>query len=300
MGLAESALFNGLRLLATPAWIRFQTVSPQPRWLSYADLLRLASRYHPIPKPSPATQRNRQLKWARRVAEIANIYQANAILEVGCGNGLAIDHLRRRGFWATGIDIQPILASQINQSQNYLALADACSRLPFTDGQFDLVFSIDSLEHFQNPTAALMEMLRVLKPGGVLYAAFGPLYFSPWGLHAERRLGMPYPQLLFTAEAIQRYVDKHRDQLAETYEATSDRSQISPPLNGFSLQRFREILNAQRFQLSHLVYVEQIDLTGLEFITRYANLLKARVPSFTDLIVARIKFVAVKQCQPTS
>ena len=41
-------------------------------------------------------------------------------------------------------------------------------KLPFADNQFDLVTCLEALEFFPSDTAALQEMMRVLKPGGTL------------------------------------------------------------------------------------------------------------------------------------
>ncbi|MCB8924661.1 MAG: methyltransferase domain-containing protein [Ardenticatenaceae bacterium] len=41
-------------------------------------------------------------------------------------------------------------------------------KLPFADNQFDLVTCLEALEFFPSDTAALQEMIRVLKPGGTL------------------------------------------------------------------------------------------------------------------------------------
>lgn len=41
-------------------------------------------------------------------------------------------------------------------------------QLPFTDNQFDLVACLEALEFFPSDTAALQEMVRVLKPSGTL------------------------------------------------------------------------------------------------------------------------------------
>jgi SAM-dependent methyltransferase len=42
-------------------------------------------------------------------------------------------------------------------------------RLPFEEGAFDAVFSLDVLEHVDDPFACAAELARVLRPGGVLY-----------------------------------------------------------------------------------------------------------------------------------
>jgi SAM-dependent methyltransferase len=54
--------------------------------------------------------------------------------------------------------------------------------LPVRDGTADLVFSSNVLEHVPDPTAFIEEMIRVTKPGGLIYLAFTNWY-SPWGGH---------------------------------------------------------------------------------------------------------------------
>ena len=49
---------------------------------------------------------------------------------------------------------------------DYVASAED---LPFTDAQFDVVVTQETLEHVSDPFRAMSEMERVLKPGGVLY-----------------------------------------------------------------------------------------------------------------------------------
>ncbi len=55
-------------------------------------------------------------------------------------------------------------------------------RLPFDDGVADLTFSSNVLEHVANPTALVAEMIRVTRPGGLLYVSF-TAWYSPWGGH---------------------------------------------------------------------------------------------------------------------
>ncbi len=118
--------------------------------------------------------------------------------------------------------------------------------MPYDESSFDLIFSINSFEHFEQPALALNEIIRVLQPDGLLFLAFSPLYYSPWGLHASRRLGMPYPQLLFSAPTIQQFVEFNKDAIAGTYSDFADRSKIGPYLNGYSLEQYRQIFNSQK------------------------------------------------------
>jgi SAM-dependent methyltransferase len=52
---------------------------------------------------------------------------------------------------------------------------------------FDLIVSKDSFEHFIDLDGMLREMKKRLKPGGRIYAGFGPLYTSPYGDHNRRK-----------------------------------------------------------------------------------------------------------------
>ncbi len=45
---------------------------------------------------------------------------------------------------------------------------DDAQRLKFEDGAFDVVTSLEALEFFTHPSLALSEMIRVLRPGGLL------------------------------------------------------------------------------------------------------------------------------------
>jgi SAM-dependent methyltransferase len=54
--------------------------------------------------------------------------------------------------------------------------------LPLADASVDLCFSSNVLEHVPRPRLMLDEMVRVTRPGGIVFCAFTN-WLSPWGGH---------------------------------------------------------------------------------------------------------------------
>jgi malonyl-CoA O-methyltransferase len=104
-----------------------------------------------------------------------------AVLDLGAGTGLAAVALKRRFRSAavTAADIAaPMLQVARGRSRFWRPIrcveADARA-LPFEAASFDLVFTSLMLQWLQPPDAALQEIRRVLRPGGLLLASsFGP------------------------------------------------------------------------------------------------------------------------------
>ena len=292
---AESFVFRLSHLILLPARIRLLIARPSDTWLSYEDLTLLNDQHKREENLSSQKEILQQQKWARRVAQIADIFQAQNILEVGCGNGMAAFHLvdPRREIYAT--DLADHLYPQVKDSPVIFSTGDVCQELPYESDSFDLVFSINSFEHFYSPETALDEMLRVLRPDGFLFLAFSPLYYSPWGVHASRRLRFPYPQLLFSPYTIHQFVEQNKAALANTYSDFADRNKIGPDLNAYSLDQYRQIFKAQRSRLKDLAYVEVVSLEGLHLIHRYPGIIKTKIPSAQLLFVSGIKLLARKR-----
>lgn len=64
-----------------------------------------------------------------------------------------------------------------------LVQADAL-RLPFVDDSFEVVLALDAFEHFEDDVAAMAEVFRVIKPGGVLVCTV-PAFMALWSPHDE-------------------------------------------------------------------------------------------------------------------
>ncbi len=89
------------------------------------------------------------------------------VLDVGCGNGWAVRRVLTLGAGAaTGIDISPKMIAQARPPGTYLQ--GPGDRLPFDDGTFTHLISIESLYYYPDPDRALVEWARVVAPGGEL------------------------------------------------------------------------------------------------------------------------------------
>lgn len=96
------------------------------------------------------------------------IHRNAAILDVACGDGTASAPFAQNGFPVTGIDASAAAVetarARIPQASFVEGRAEA---LPFPEARFDVVLCAQSI-HLLDRDAALREMTRVLKPGGVL------------------------------------------------------------------------------------------------------------------------------------
>ncbi len=91
-------------------------------------------------------------------------------LDVGCGAGLLCEPLARLGASVTGIDAAPenIAAAKIHAAQSGLAIDYRAGGVEGLDGQFDLVTSLEVIEHVSDPAGFVRGLARVLAEGGLL------------------------------------------------------------------------------------------------------------------------------------
>ena len=80
-------------------------------------------------------------------------------LDLGAGEGISAEYLRRLGFWTAAIDREP---------ENGSTAQGDMRELPFSRETFDLCLAECSLSCCGDGEAALGEAWRVLKSGGIL------------------------------------------------------------------------------------------------------------------------------------
>jgi ubiquinone/menaquinone biosynthesis C-methylase UbiE len=110
-----------------------------------------------------------------------NFPRARSVLEVGCGTGHFTRWLFEQGLATVGLDLSAEMLAEAQTLDGVLLVRGDAHRLPFSDGAFDLVAFITTLEFLDEPQEALAEALRVAHGGLVL----GVL--NRWSLLSLRR-----------------------------------------------------------------------------------------------------------------
>lgn len=109
-----------------------------------------------------------------------DVSPGHTLLDLGCGKGALVDALRAKGLNAFGCDIANSSASDYVEDavvKDYLRTIEMEPyRLPFDDGQFDIVISQVVLEHVMDYESTFKEIHRVLKPGGISLHIFPSRY----------------------------------------------------------------------------------------------------------------------------
>lgn len=156
----------------------------------------------------------------RRVNRILPLSGKN-ILIVGCGSGRDVaSWLPYRPAYLVGVDYLNYgkAWSRFHQyaKDRYPATeldffqADIADLSQFSNASFDLVGSDAVFEHVKDIPTALREIHRVLRPGGILYAGYGPLWYCWGGDHVSGfdTIAAGYNHLVLEPRAYKQYLDR--------------------------------------------------------------------------------------------
>jgi 2-polyprenyl-6-hydroxyphenyl methylase/3-demethylubiquinone-9 3-methyltransferase len=96
--------------------------------------------------------------------------EGKSALDVGCGAGLLAEPLARLGAKVTAIDAAPelIAAAREHAQRKGLDIDYRAAAVETIEGQFDLVTSLEVIEHVADPQAFVHALARRLAPGGLM------------------------------------------------------------------------------------------------------------------------------------
>lgn len=117
-------------------------------------------------------------RWSRRLAEavldVLALPAGAEVLDAGCGTGALAGTIAARDAAAriTGVDLSPafVVAARAQVPAARFLAADV-TRLPLPDAAFDAALSLLVLQFVPDRAAAVAEMARVTRPGGLVAAA---------------------------------------------------------------------------------------------------------------------------------
>lgn len=123
--------------------------------------------------------------WGDRVADSVGrtMYFINGnILEIGCGDGLALELLYNEGFNVKGLDISPEKV-KIARDHGLDVIEGLMEDLPFEDKEFDTTLCFHTLEHSSDIDKALSEIERVSHRAIIIVpieeSTGNPAHYSP-------------------------------------------------------------------------------------------------------------------------
>jgi ubiquinone/menaquinone biosynthesis C-methylase UbiE len=110
--------------------------------------------------------------WHRMAIPHLPALDGRRVLEIGCGRGGFSAYLAGQGAELTAADFSPaaveMAARRLTPFERAEAVVADLDALSFERASFDVVVSLDTIEHVPHPARAVAELVRVLRPGGTL------------------------------------------------------------------------------------------------------------------------------------
>jgi demethylmenaquinone methyltransferase/2-methoxy-6-polyprenyl-1,4-benzoquinol methylase len=108
-------------------------------------------------------------RWRRAVVEAVDPQPGDCILDLAAGTGTSSLPFAERGAYVVPCDFSwGMLATGRRRHSGLAFVAGDATLLPFADASFDAVTISFGLRNVHDPELALLEMLRVTRPGGRL------------------------------------------------------------------------------------------------------------------------------------
>ncbi|HQW43790.1 MAG: class I SAM-dependent methyltransferase [Chitinophagaceae bacterium] len=106
-----------------------------------------------------------------RYAIAMEFCSGKTVLDIACGEGYGSNLLSAKATHVTGMDADAITIEKATakyKRDNLYFVQSKAEKIAAADTEFDIVVSLETLEHLSDHTAMMKEIKRVMKPGGLL------------------------------------------------------------------------------------------------------------------------------------
>lgn len=163
--------------------------------------------------------------------------QTENILDVGCSAAFFMHLAQEKGWKANGVEIAPWAAEFSRKELGVNVFNGMLADAKFPDNTFDVVFSSHVLEHIIDPYTLIIEMRRVLRPGGLHVSVLPSQFSSPSWRIGHRFIGDPPPKhtSFFDSDSFAKLIRRcglevqscsYNVELMRLYEMTLSRQQL--------------------------------------------------------------------------
>lgn len=129
--------------------------------------------------------------WYRPALELIKNIPTGKALDLGCGLAEFSQKLQATGFDVVCTDGSKKYVENANKLGFEARIADFNNPLPFADAEFNLISSLEVIEHVEKAEQFISEMYRILRPGGYLLISTPNYAFV--GVRLKMLFGKPIP-----------------------------------------------------------------------------------------------------------
>jgi SAM-dependent methyltransferase len=188
--------------------------------------------------------------------EVYQELRGKVVIDFGCGKGHEAVRIAQNGA-ARVIGVDMLEKSLATARENAISsgVADRCEFATASSEKCDVVVSLDSFEHFDDPAAILEIMRGLLKPDGYVWASFGPTWYHPYGGHVFSPF--PWAHLIFTEDALVRRRGEIKHNKVARFK------DIPEGLAQLSISRFLRVVKEVGFEV---VWFEAVPIRPLKWL----------------------------------
>jgi SAM-dependent methyltransferase len=224
-------------------------------------------------------------------AALSNIREATVLVQ-GTGTGwdvISWARLKPKKIIATDLfEFQESWNQIVTYCKNSFGVTVEFHKAPLedhsflVDGSIDLCASDNVFEHCKNLRDVLQESFRILKPGGILYAAYDPLWFCAGGDHFSGRGGLDtsFNHILLSQEEYKEYFDKF---LQDTEDFQSGGRYVEIDLfSKLTTKEYYDLYQDVGFLIDN--FMLGISSTSLDFKKKYPDVFETLISKYSQCV----------------